>query len=140
MDDRIEILDRSDNTYYGAIIIAVKEVLAAPAPGHLHLQRPHEVAAEPVDFRRQRGCALRDHRGERGGVSCRRVLHVRSAPGPELAGPPDCAAANRLAAAAKAAVHSYDMMSELFGCRRLQVCALLRILPPFSTLVLYLPL
>ena len=32
------------------------------------------------------------------------------------------------------------MMSELFGCRRLQVCALLRILPPFSTLVLYLPL
>jgi hypothetical protein len=63
-----------------------------------------------------------------------------SAPGPELAGPPDCAAANRLAAAAKAAVHSYDMMSELFGCRRLQVCALPRILPPFSTLVLYLPL
>lgn len=68
------------------------------------------------------------------------VLHVRSAPGPELAGPPDCAAANRLAAAAKAAVHSYEMMSELSGCRRLQVCALPRILPPFSTLVLYLPL
>ena len=32
------------------------------------------------------------------------------------------------------------MMSELFGCRRLQACALPRILPPFSTFVLYLPL
>ena len=36
MGGRIEILYRSDNTYYGATIIAVKEVRAALVQVHLH--------------------------------------------------------------------------------------------------------